>query len=197
MLPELTEKRQMLPELGTIMNSKQMLKQYGICSWEELKDITGRSERTLRSWANTKLFKVILQGARQEKSLPPLPPPKQIKSKPKLVVHNDTAKLALDYLNQKTGRNFRPTKANINAINARIKGGATLDQIRAVIDVKWDDWGKDDKMRQYLRPITIFRESNFDNYLVQASEKTGVTTERQQVMDWLYGDEGAVIDAER
>lgn len=73
----------------------------------------------------------------------------------------------IDYLNQKTGKHFRKSIANTTrAINARIKEGFTVDDFKAVIDKKVIEWGKDERMKQYLRPQTLFG-TKFESYLNQ------------------------------
>ena len=73
----------------------------------------------------------------------------------------------IDYLNQKTGKHFRKSIANTaRAINARIKEGFIVDDFKAVIDKKVIEWGKDERMKQYLRPQTLFG-TKFESYLNQ------------------------------
>lgn len=73
----------------------------------------------------------------------------------------------IDYLNQKTGKHFRKSIANTaRNINARIKEGFTVDDFKAVIDKKVIEWGKDERMKQYLRPQTLFG-TKFESYLNQ------------------------------
>lgn len=73
----------------------------------------------------------------------------------------------IDYLNKKTGKHFRKSIANTTrAINARIKEGFTVDDFKAVIDKKVIEWGKDERMKQYLRPQTLFG-TKFESYLNQ------------------------------
>ncbi len=73
----------------------------------------------------------------------------------------------IDYLNQKTGKHFRKSIANTTrAINARIKEGFTVDDFKSVIDKKVIEWGKDERMKQYLRPQTLFG-TKFESYLNQ------------------------------
>lgn len=73
----------------------------------------------------------------------------------------------IDYLNQKTGKHFRKSIANTaRAINARIKEGFTVDDFKTVIDKKVIEWGKDERMKQYLRPQTLFG-TKFESYLNQ------------------------------
>lgn len=73
----------------------------------------------------------------------------------------------IDYLNQKTGKHFRKSIANTaRNINARIKEGFTVDDFKAVIDKKVIEWCKDERMKQYLRPQTLFG-TKFESYLNQ------------------------------
>jgi uncharacterized phage protein (TIGR02220 family) len=69
----------------------------------------------------------------------------------------------LDYLNEKTGRRYKPLKATVLLIVARL-GESSIDECRAVIDAKVAAWQHDDKMRVYLRPATLFNATKFANY---------------------------------
>lgn len=69
----------------------------------------------------------------------------------------------LDYLNEKTGRRYRPLKATVSLIAARLSE-SSIDECRAVIDAKVAAWQHDDKMRAYLRPATLFNATKFANY---------------------------------
>lgn len=78
----------------------------------------------------------------------------------------DVARDVLTYLNSKTGHKYRPEKTNLALIQARL-ATATVEQIQAVIDAKVTEWKGDQKMRQFLRPSTLFRATNFEQYLGQ------------------------------
>lgn len=71
----------------------------------------------------------------------------------------------LNFLNEKTGRHFRPEAANLQRIEARLKGGATVEDCRAVIAMKCREWSKDAKMAKYLRPATLFNAEKFAQYI--------------------------------
>lgn len=71
----------------------------------------------------------------------------------------------LDYLNAKAGKSFKAVDANLKHIAARLQEGATVDDCKAVIDAKVSQWAEDAKMREYLRPKTLFTPSNFQQYL--------------------------------
>ena len=71
----------------------------------------------------------------------------------------------VQYLNQKTGKNFKSTsKATQRHIKARFTDGFVLDDFKQVIDNKCGDWLRDRKMKEYLRPETLFG-AKFESYL--------------------------------
>ena len=82
----------------------------------------------------------------------------------------------VSYLNEKTGHNFSlKSKPTIEHISARIAEGRTLDDFKKVIDIKVAKWkgktwkdtrtGETVQGDDYLRPSTLFRPGNFENYL--------------------------------
>lgn len=84
---------------------------------------------------------------------------------------NTPFKEVVDYLNEKTGKQYRSTtKATQTVIKARFKEGFTLDDFKKVIDTKTADWLKDSKMSEYLRPKTLFGADKFEGYLNQKSK---------------------------
>ena len=71
------------------------------------------------------------------------------------------------YLNEKTGRNYKAkTDKTRKCIHARLGEGFTVDDFKAVIDIKTKQWLKDEKMNEYLRPETLFG-TKFEGYLNQ------------------------------
>jgi len=81
----------------------------------------------------------------------------------------DDSHEVLGIFNEMTGRNQRPTIANLKHIRARLKEGYTLSEIKAVIACKVQEWQDSEKMSRYLRISTIFSAKNFDNYLQDAA----------------------------
>lgn len=78
---------------------------------------------------------------------------------------NDSCSEIIDYLNLKTGKNFKSnSKATKTLIQARLKDGYTVDEFKKVIDNKVYHW-KGTEQEQYLRPETLFRPSHFESYL--------------------------------
>lgn len=78
----------------------------------------------------------------------------------------------LDYLNDKTGRAYKPVEANLRVIAARLRE-SSLDECRAVIDAKCGEWLQDEKMCQYLRPETLFGATKFAQYVGQLGNSGG------------------------
>ena len=74
------------------------------------------------------------------------------------------AKEVLEFLNAKTGRSYKAVPANLEMIAARLKDGATVEELRMVIAKKTREWGGDEKMNQYLRPATLFNRVKYAQY---------------------------------
>lgn len=71
----------------------------------------------------------------------------------------------IDYLNKKLGTHYLPkSKDSRKAIHARWAEGYRLEDFKTVIDNMIERWGKDAKMADYLRPITLF-SPKFESYL--------------------------------
>ncbi len=70
----------------------------------------------------------------------------------------------LDFLNEKTGRTFKPLETNLKLIDARLKEGATVEEMKQVIAKKVRDWTGDEKMEPYLRPKTLFGKEKYAQY---------------------------------
>jgi len=80
-------------------------------------------------------------------------------------VNKELIKDIIDYLNLKTGKNYKPnTKKTITTIQSRIKEGFTKDDFIKVIDIKSKAWVNNPKMNEYLRPETLFG-NKFEGYL--------------------------------
>ena len=86
---------------------------------------------------------------------------------------HDAVCRVLEHLNERTGARFetlragRPTKAAI-LVGARLaEHGA--EALMAVIDRKAAEWLQDPRMRQFLRPSTLFRPEKCEEYVSQLS----------------------------
>ena len=72
----------------------------------------------------------------------------------------------LEFLNRIAGKNFRPVESQLKFIKARLKEkDVDVQTLKQVIQMKFYDWGKDIKMKQYLRPETLFNPTKFESYL--------------------------------
>lgn len=71
----------------------------------------------------------------------------------------------IHYLNEKAGKNFKVTNQHEKIIQARLNEGNGIEDFKKVIDQKVMQWINDPKMKNYLRPSTLFRPTNFENYL--------------------------------
>ena len=75
----------------------------------------------------------------------------------------------IDYLNEKAGKRFsHKTKETAKHINARLKDGYTVEDFKRVIDNRVMKWSRDKKMKEYIRPDTLFTPTNFEKYLNDA-----------------------------
>ena len=75
----------------------------------------------------------------------------------------------ISLLNDLSHSRFRAaTAANARPIRARLDDGHPLEDLLRVVRHKCAQWGNDEKMSKYLRPVTLFRQSNFEGYLSEA-----------------------------
>jgi len=87
---------------------------------------------------------------------------------------SETATTIIDYLNEKTNKSFKPVDANKNFIKARIKEGHSIDNIKAVIDMKCIEWMNDERNNKYLRPATLFNATKFNQYVGELGSSTPI-----------------------
>lgn len=79
-------------------------------------------------------------------------------------------KRVIDHLNLKTGSAYKHVSSNLGLVAARLKDGATEDEMCRVIDRKCAEWLGDAKTSGWLRPKTLFRATNYDNYVGQLNQ---------------------------
>ena len=107
--------------------------------------------------------------------------------------YNDSYKLIIDNLNQMAGTNYKHTsKATQRHIKARLNEGFTIEDFMIVIQKKCMDWLKDNKMKQYLRPETLFG-TKFESYLNQPMKEI-TTKDLTPYMDFSDFREEKVIE---
>lgn len=63
-------------------------------------------------------------------------------------------------------RNFEPTKTHFSFITARLEK-YSVEDLKAVIDLKMIQWASNTKMKDYLVPKTLFNDTNFQSYIQQ------------------------------
>lgn len=77
---------------------------------------------------------------------------------------------AILYLNSLAGTTFSTSGNNLELVAARINEGYSLAEIKVVIEKKVKDW-KGSDYSKYLRPLTLFAKTKFENYLNGTSEQ--------------------------
>ena len=82
----------------------------------------------------------------------------------------------IQYLNEKTGSDYKADKANADRVRSLLGQGYTPVQLRSVIDKKCAEWMADPKMRPYLRPSTLWG-AKFPEYV---SAPVSIVQERKQ-----------------
>ena len=96
----------------------------------------------------------------------------------------------IEYLNEKTGKKFKVTAQHEKLIQARMNEGNGLEDFKNVIDLKVKQWLHDPKMQEYLRPSTLFRPINFENYLNEQVQNEMKPKKRYKpiVLDFTAGE---------
>lgn len=101
--------------------------------------------------------------------------------------YSDDAKKALSEMNSILGSKYKhSTKSHMQNIQARLNEGHSVNDLISVVRSKFNEWGQDPKMAQYLRPQTLFQAGKFNGYLIAANTqpKQTVFNPSQQT----YGD---------
>lgn len=94
----------------------------------------------------------------------------------------------LNYLNEETGRSFRPTDRKTRAlITARLEEGHRVSDFLTVIDNKTRQWLGDEKMEEFLTPRTLFSADHFADYLAQTPTKKEMGKQKKSPVDTLLG----------
>ena len=70
----------------------------------------------------------------------------------------------MNYFNKVCNTNFRHNENNYKLIRKLLKDNFSVEDIKKVIYSKYIEWKDDPKMKQYIRPITIF-SNKFESYL--------------------------------
>lgn len=75
------------------------------------------------------------------------------------------AREILEWLNSKTGKHFEFIATNLEPIKARLREGREAWQLKKVVSVKAKSWATDEKMREFLRPATLFNKTKCAQYI--------------------------------
>jgi uncharacterized phage protein (TIGR02220 family) len=70
----------------------------------------------------------------------------------------------LQFLNSKTNRDYRPVDSNLRMIMARLDE-YSLEDLKAMTAKKCREWAKDEKMKDYLRPATLYNAIKCAQYI--------------------------------
>jgi len=82
---------------------------------------------------------------------------------------NEAADRVIDFLNLKSGKNFRHVEVNRAFIRARLGSGATEQDCKSVIARKERDWRNTEQWK-YMRPETLFNAKKFESYIGELVE---------------------------
>lgn len=96
--------------------------------------------------------------------------------KPKVAgKYADECHEVIDYLREKSGNMTRHVDSNYAYIRALLDGDepVTVDDLKAVVNVKSAQWRSDPRMRKYLRPKTLFSKGHFFDYLSETESGRG------------------------
>jgi len=97
----------------------------------------------------------------------------------------------IEHLNAVCGTRFQKTnKSALGLINARMNDGFTKEDLKTVIESKYNEWGSDSKMVGYLRPQTLFNVNKFPSYLSAAAKPSmsGLSKITQKNLSNLEGE---------
>jgi len=117
---------------------------------------------------------------------------KQINKVTKEQSNTYIAEEILRYLNELTGKHYKPVESSLKDIKARLSEGFTAEQCKTVIEKKCVEWANDPEMSKYLRPTTLFAAKHFQDYLNQENvmpARRGTTNRLLELADKFYGDE--------
>jgi len=108
----------------------------------------------------------------------------QITNKPQQTISKEVnniyiveqARPIIDHLNERAKTTFKPdTTITCKLIGKLLKRGYTQKDFEDVHNKKIEQWTNDEKMRKFIRPQTLYAESNFEAYL---NEKPATTVSR-------------------
>lgn len=79
-------------------------------------------------------------------------------------IYSPESRIALHWLNEKSGKHFRESNSSLAPINARMKeDGVSIDGVKKMIQRQCVMW-RGTRMQEYLRPETLFGKEKFNSY---------------------------------
>ena len=91
--------------------------------------------------------------------------------------YNNIVMEIISHLNKVSGKNYKATStATKRLINARLKEGFTLEDFKRV-HINKLGWLKDDKMKEYYRPATLYG-TKFEGYLNEQTKSNTPSTSK-------------------
>lgn len=94
----------------------------------------------------------------------------------------------IQHLNNATGQHYKADNIKTKQlINTRLKEGYTLQDFFTVIDKKTRRWADNEKMRQFIRPETLF-SNKFESYLNEIEQPGMVLNPDDDIMLKGYND---------
>ena len=133
-------------------------------NYDELRLVAQRTAKlrilTPKSGANNGSKQAVLEGQND----------KVVSSSSTSTAVSEEATAVIQFLNEKSGKNFRATGVNLTFVEARLRSGATPEQCRGVVVRKCREWlGTSQAI--YLRPATLFNAEKFEQYLGEIGGK--------------------------
>lgn len=99
--------------------------------------------------------------------------------------HPEIAAEILNFLNEKIKRKKRYTANDVNdvfleLISARVEEGHSLLKLKAVVHNRYLAWWNNPKMKEYLRPATLFNKEKFNSYVAEIPEDYNPDNSKEQ-----------------
>lgn len=120
---------------------------------------------------------------KDKENTPPIIPPNENgdkAKKKKVAIIEAQAKEVIDFLNFLSGKTFKHSEASLEFVRARLNEGYTLEQLKYVCQIKWDD---PDHKEKYYRPSTLFRPRNFESYINEKGSKKKLSKQMARMKD--------------
>ena len=108
-------------------------------------------------------------------------------------IYKEICKRVIDRFNELNSTRYSATNKNtLSLIKGRLEDGFTEDDLMLVVDKMSYVWNQPNEkdMRKYLRPSTLFRPANFENYLNRPVEQQPRTTKNLNIDFMNFFEEG-------